>query len=126
MNDKSAALPDERRLPPDPQTAFFLATAYRRLGGSFSIGSNGSRYFGRPEPVLFRLNGQELPQLPDVRPHERFHCEKEWQGAIKMVEVLLSRLADVDSDLVFGALASVAVDDRKIIPSIDDPKRRRQ
>jgi hypothetical protein len=113
----------EHVFPDNPHTAFFLATVFRRLGGSFSIGSNGTRYFGRPEPVLFRMRGEGLPQMPDPAPHEKFHTAEEWRGAIKLVEVLLRRLSDADTDLIFDQFAAAAVDERKFVPSIEDPAR---
>ena len=110
-------------LPPDPNVGMMLALLYRRLGGSFSIASNGSRYFGRPEPCYFRLQGQDLPQLAGAKPHERFLCPEEWAGAIKLVEALLQRLHSADSDMIFDLLATVALDERKCRPSIEDPRR---
>lgn len=117
---------DERieSLPADPNTSFTFALLYRRLGGSFSIGSNGNRYFGRPEPILFRMNAEEageaendhLPQLAGAKPHERFHNADEWSGAIKLIEALLNRIDDADTEMVFGLLAYHCVDERKLRP----------
>lgn len=111
-------------LPSGPAVALTLGMAYLRLGGTLSIASNGNRYFGRPEPCLFRIEGKELPQLAGARPALQFHSADEWHGAIKMVEALLNLLDRTDSGLVFDALASAAVDERKFVPSIDEPKRR--
>lgn len=100
------------QLPESSDIAGFCAMLFMRLGGSFAIGSNGVRYAGKPEPILFRLQGEGLPQLPDAKPHECFHSDAEWQGAIKLVDYCLSRLCKADRDFVYGALASVSVDDR--------------
>ena len=110
-------------LPQSVDAAFMLAMVFRRLGGSFSIGSNGVRYFGRPEPVLFRHQGRNVPQLADARPHERFHSPEEWTGAIKLIQALLLRLGEQDFKLVFDLLASVAIDERKFTPSVEGPTR---
>jgi len=110
-------------LPRAPGTAMMLALLYKRLGGIFSISSNGSRYFGRPEPALFRVQGRDVPQLAGAQPHEQFHSPAEWKGAIKLVEALLQRLDDADTNLVFGLLAADAIDPRKITSTIEEPKR---
>jgi hypothetical protein len=107
-----------QRLPCDPTTAFALAMLYQRLGGSLTITSSGRRGYCQPLPDV--LN--ELPQLPDAAPDERFHSAEEWSGAIKLVRGLLKRLDDADSDLVFGALATEAIDPRKLTPSIEEPR----
>jgi hypothetical protein len=125
---------DERpnELPSHPQTAFFLGCVFQRLGGFFSIGSNGCRYMGKPEPVAFRMQAHEageedptlhIPQLPDAEPHERFHCAEEWRGAIKLVDALIRRMSKEDKDFLFMAMAAEAVDERGFKPSIEDPKR---
>lgn len=111
-------------LPPSPQAACLLAMVYMRLGGSFSIGSNGRSYLGRPEPCLLRTLRQDLPSLPNSEPHELFADPKEWQGAMKLVEALLNRLCEADSAYVFDLFATVAVDERKFTASIDEPLRR--
>lgn len=111
------------RLPPASNTSCMLAMLYKRLGGSFSIGTNGVRYFGHPEPCLFRMLDQPLPQLAGTKPHEQFHNESEWRGALKLVEALLQRLDDHDSDLVFDLFATISVDDRNLSPSIEEPRR---
>jgi len=100
-------------LPESIDIAGFCAMLYIKLGGNFAVASNGVRYAGKPEPILFRMNGDGLPQLPEAKPHERFHSDDEWQGAIKLLGYCLARLSDADKDMIFGAFASVAVDDRK-------------
>lgn len=118
------ALGTDNTLPENQSTAFFLALVFKRLGGSFTIGSNGQRYCGRPLGAFYRLKGEAFPQLPDAKPHERFHSEAEWQGALKLVDTLISRLAESDKQFIFDVLAPIAVDERKFIPSIEEPKRR--
>lgn len=107
-------------MPSVPSAAFLLGCVFKRLGGFFSIDSEGSRGMGRP---CYRA-GDELPQLPDADPCERFHSREEWAGAIKLVEGLIWRLSKEDRDFIFAALAHEVVDDRKFVPSIDEPKRR--
>ena len=119
------------RLPPDLNTSFAFALIYKRLGGMFSISSDGQRYMGKPEPIVFRMKADEeggteighLPQLAGAKPHERFYNADEWRGAIKLVETLLARIDSADTDLVFGLLAYDCVDERKLTPSIEEPKR---
>jgi hypothetical protein len=108
-------------LPRDPSIAVMLAMLYEDLGGGFSVSSDGRRYYGIPEPC----QGEELPQLPDAAVHERFHCEDEWRGAIKLICALLQRLDRADSELVFGLMATTAIDSRRLRPSIEDPKMGR-
>ena len=85
------------RFPPDPVAACVLAEMYRSLGGFFSIAGDGRRYFGRPEPTA----------------HEE---------GMKLVEKMLSRREQADSDMIYGLFAAV-VDDRKLKPSIEEPRR---
>ena len=112
---------DERAeaLPPNPTGAMLIAMVYVRLGGSFSIGSNGKRYMGQP----FFNGSDELPQLPKASPSERFHNPDEWQGAMKLLSGLMGRMDRDDREAIFYALATIAVDERKFVPSIDEPKR---
>ncbi len=124
---------DERieRLPPDLNTSFAFALIYKRLGGMFSISSDGRRYMGKPEPFVFHMNAKEqggtendhLPQLAGAKPHERFHNADEWRGAIKLVEMLLVRIDRADTEMVFGLLAYDSIDESKLTPSIEEPKR---
>ncbi len=113
------------RFPPNPMAAMFVAMVYRRMGGWFTIDSNGKRYTGVAEPIF--LDGQTgepvLPQLPDAKPHERFHSADEWRGAVKLLDALLRRMDRSDTDTIFEIMASVAVDERGFTPSIEDPKR---
>src|SRR4051794_2784918 len=89
------------RLPPDPQIAMMLACLYQRLGGDFSISSNGRRGYYKPLPNGF----DEIPQLSGMAPDELFRDEKEWAGAMKVIRALLKRLDDQDADFVFGLFA---------------------
>lgn len=93
--------------------ASFCATMFLRLGGSFTIDGNGVRGVIRPMPALFRIRERGLPQLPDAGPEEQFQNADEWKGAVKFLEYVLARLGEADEDLVFGALASEAIDDRE-------------
>jgi hypothetical protein len=106
-----------------PESAVLLALIYQRLGGTFSISSKGGRYFGRPEPALFHINGGDIPQLPGAKAHEQFRNAEQWKGAVKLVEALLQRLDERDTDTIFDLFAAVAVDDRTFRPSIEDPRR---
>jgi hypothetical protein len=102
-----------RALPESSDIAGFCAMLFIKLGGTFAVGSNGVRYAGRPEPVLFRLQEKGLAQLPEPEPHERFHSSDEWRGAIKLLDYCLARMSQADQDFIYAAFASVAVDDRK-------------
>lgn len=106
-------------LPPNPAGAMLLALTYIRLGGSFSI-SNGKRYMGE---TLFISADEGLPQLPDAEPHEQFHCAREWRGAIKLLNGLIRRFDRGDRDAIYTLLASIAVDERKFVPTIAEPLR---
>lgn len=101
------------RLPSNLDVAGIFAALFLRLGGTFTVGSNGVRYVGRPEPALFRLQKRGLPQLLESEPWEQFHSADEWRGALKLVDYVLTRLSESDQDWVFGCFASVAMDDRK-------------
>lgn len=114
---------DGGSLPPSPTAALMFAFAYRRLGGTFAICSRGERFMGRAEPCLYRFEGVPLPQMHGAAPHERFHDPKEWQGAMKLLEVLLHRLDPSDSGMIYDLMANAAVDDRKLVPSIEEPTR---
>lgn len=106
-------------MPSNPMAAFYLGCVFRRLGGFFSIDSRGHRGMGRP---CFGHH-DELPQLPNAEPHERFHSAEEWEGAIKLVDGLIDRLCKEDRDFIFAAFANDAVDERGFTPSIEEPKR---
>ncbi len=95
-------------LPECPEVALLVANLFTRLGGQMYI-SNGRRQISKPEPAHFQMNGEELPQMPGAMPHERFHSNDEWRGAIKLADYLFSRLSDADADLVFQYLAPVSV-----------------
>lgn len=110
-------------LPCHPQTAFFVGCLFLKLGGSFTIGSNGQRYVGRPTPALYRLNGEGLPQIPRTEPHEQFHSDDEWGGAIKLLDALIRQMDKDDRDFLFEVFAPTAIDDRKLTPSIEEPRR---
>jgi hypothetical protein len=109
---------EQPRLPSDPTFALALAMLYRRLGGEFLISGNGRR--GYYQPCYGECD--ELPQLPDAEPDERFHSVDEWSGAAKLVRGLLRRLGDADSNLVFDLLADGTIDLRKLAPSIEEPR----
>lgn len=96
------------RLPACPEVAMFVAGTFRRLGGALSIDGRGHRYAGRPECPEMLSGG--TPQLPGAAPHETFHSDGEWRGAIKLVDYWLHRLSVADKELIFTFLASVPVD----------------
>ena len=98
----------DQPLPENPHVARFCAGAFRQLGGTFTIGSNGVRYAGCPEPVAFRLAHKDLPQLPGSAPHEQFHSAEEWKGAMKLLDYVLARLGNRDADLIYQAFATDA------------------
>ena len=112
---------DERwtRLPPNPMASLFVAMVYQRLGGWFCIDSRGKRGIGQP----LYSSDDELPQLPNANPRERFHNSDEWQGAIKLLDALLHRMDPDDTNTIFDLMAAVAVDERGFTPSIEEPKR---
>ena len=91
---------EEPTIPSDPAAALTLAILYQRVGGWFTIDSSGLRHFGSPEP------------------------ESEDRGrVIRMLEAPLRQLSKADRNMIFDLYASVAVDDRKLIPSIEEPRR---
>jgi hypothetical protein len=112
------AVNEPQRLPSEPNIAFALAIFYKHLGGWLAIDSRGKRGFGRP----CLSDDDALPQLRDAASDEQFHNRDEWAGAIKFIEALLRRLDDADLDLVFGTLATEAIDPRKLSPSIEEPR----
>lgn len=102
----------ERLILPDcPQLALFLAQLLRSLGGSFDGDSKGRCYVGRPFDSDYLVGGR--PQFSDARPHEKFHSDEEWQGALKLVDYCLHRLSDSDKDLIFGMFAHIPTDPTK-------------
>lgn len=110
----------EQTFPSCPDAALLLGVALIRLGGSFSIGSNGTRYVSRP----VYSDDEELPQLPNAKPHETFHNAEQWEGAAKVLQGLIHRLNKDDKTYLFEMLAESAYDPRKLVPSIEEPKRR--
>lgn len=113
-----AALGVRGHLPAAPDAAFLLGTAFVRLGGMFTVASDGRRYMGRP---CHFPHG--IPQLPETLPHQRLQNDDEYEGAIKLVEGLIRIMDPADRDLLFGIYGNVAVDERKFLPSIDEPRR---
>lgn len=102
----------EEKWPDIPEVASFLALCYRRLGGFFTVTSNGHRMMGQPESSLYdRLS--MVPQLPKAVHRDRFQSEAEWAGAMKLLSYSLAHLSDADRELVFGAFAPIAIDARK-------------
>lgn len=113
-------LSQSRELPSNGAMALTLAMIFKRLGGDFSIASNGKRFMGRP----FRCEHEgAIPQLPDVEPHEQFLTLDQYEGGMRLLETLIYRLSEEDKDTIFDLLAAIAVDDRKFLPSIEEPKR---
>ena len=108
-NDNNASSPPPcdaaARLPSSPEVALTLGLVYQRLEGWFSITSRGQRGYGRP--CYFR--DRALPQLPFAPIHQQFHSQAEYEGAMKMLEVLISRLDKSDADFVFDAFGHAAV-----------------
>lgn len=66
---------------------------------------------------------EPLPQLPDTEPHEQFHNGAGWNGAMKLLDILIHRIEKADKDFIFDTLATTAVDERGFVPSIADPVR---
>lgn len=115
MTDRENTPPGSecQRWPESPDIAGLAAMLFIKMGGHFSIGSNGERYSGRPEPCLFRIQDQSLPVLPGAEPHEQFHSDEEWRGAIKLLDYIISRLSAADKNMIFDGFASVAIDERQ-------------
>lgn len=111
-------------LPSNPLMAVTLAMAFKTLGGDFSISSRGVRYMGRAMPYMYGKGGEPLPQLPSAAPHETFHSSDEWNGAMKVLDILLRGCPQEDMDVVYGIFAQTAVDERSFVPSIEEPLRR--
>ena len=97
-------------LPDAPEAAFLVASLFQKLGGSFQISSNGTRYAGAPTATRFMAGG--MPVLPYSRPHERFLNDDEWLGAIKVLDYAIRRLSPADKDFVFDIFALSALDSR--------------
>lgn len=96
--------------PESPEVAMFLAASFIRLGGTLQTSSTGNRCMGQP---CYSDERSPRPQLPDAKPHEQFHTDAEWTGALKLLSASLSRLAPTDKNLVFGAFGAVAIGNRK-------------
>jgi hypothetical protein len=103
--------------PSCPEAALIIAGAFQRMGGWFSVCSNGKRGIGQP------LYLEHCPQLADAKPHELMHSDDEMRGALKILLALFERFPKEDRDYVFAALAPIAVDERKLTPSIEEPRR---
>jgi hypothetical protein len=95
-------------LPADPEVAFVLGIVFRQLGGFFAIAGNGKRYFGRIEPA----HESTVPQLPGSKPHQRLGSPEQWEGAMRVVETLLSALHPDDKTMLFDLFADCATDPR--------------
>lgn len=93
-------------LPDFPDLALFVAGLFQRLGGRLQI-YEGRRSVWRPEAAFFQIEGDGLPQMPNAKPHELFHSDAEWRGALKVVEYWLARLSSADKDLIFTFFASL-------------------
>lgn len=105
--------------PPSPQAAFLLGSVFIRLGGYFSIDSRGQRGLGR----IYQVAMEVMPQLPDATPCEQFHSSEEFDGAVKLIDALIRRLDKSDRDYLFDLFAHGAYDERKFVPSIEEPRR---
>lgn len=100
------------RLPDCPEFALIVGGMFKQLGGALMMGSDGKRYASRPEcPSLLFPAG--LPQMDGARPHEQFHSEAEWYGAMKLANFWLSRLSERDKELLFTLCASETLDTRR-------------
>lgn len=91
--------------PPMPDGANLMACLFLRFGGSFHIEGNGDRRIMVPEPCMFRLNDQDMPSLPNAKPHEQFHRSDEFRGAMKLITGVLARLHPEDRDFIYDAYA---------------------
>lgn len=113
MTDRNDSPSNARRaeFPESCAVGMLCGCLYLQLGGSFTVSSRGQRYVGRPASAEFLAAG--MPQLPDAEPHEQFHSDAEWSGALKLLDYLIARLAPADKELVFGAFAPIAVDERQ-------------
>jgi hypothetical protein len=94
-----------QRLPSIPDGAALVAMVYQRLGGMLSISSQGKRGLGRP---CWFPDG-EIPQLPFATLTQQFHCKAEYEGALKMLEALMSNMDRKDCDFIFDAFAHASV-----------------
>lgn len=114
-------LKQSRDFPSNGGMAIALALTFKRLGGNFSIASNGNRYIGRP----FRCESVDsIPQMPDAASHEQFLTLDQYEGGMRLLETLIHRLAKADIDTIFDLLAPIAVDQRNFNPSIEEPRRK--
>lgn len=112
-------LPNSKELPSNPLMAITLAMTFCKLGGSFSVSSDGKRYIGSPMGCF----SETIPQLPETLPHEQFQSQDEWNGGLKLLNLMLHRIGKSDRDYVFDLVASIAVDERKFTPTRDEPTR---
>jgi len=111
MTKKSNSEPTTEReeWPECPELAAIAARLFTSLGGTFTIGENGQRYTGNPEPCLFRMLGEALPALPGAQPHEGFLNGDEYRGAVKLLNYVLRRTSQADRDMIFDAIGVVGI-----------------
>ena len=103
---------DTPSIPDSPELAVFLVGVMQGLGCNFTIDGTGRRAVGWPEsPSLDCSDG--IPQMFGAGPSQRFHCDDEWRGAIKLGHYWLQRLSARDKDLAFTLAASVCADPRQ-------------
>lgn len=86
--------------------ASLIASLFQMLGGTMVIDETGARRVIIPEPCAF----DEMPALPNARPHEQFHRPDEYRGAMKLVTGLLQRLHPKDATFVYDAFAVACVE----------------
>lgn len=107
-----AAYRYDKKWPDQPDLSMMAAALFQRLGGSFSISSEGKRYMCQPLPGMYdRLS--QVPQLPSAVHRHRFESEAEWLGAMKLLSYCIEHASDTDRDLMFDVLAPIALDPRK-------------
>ena len=107
--DASQGLDERQPLPDCPEVALFIASLFQRLGGSL-FAETGGLGAVIPEPIAFRMQGKQLPQMADAMPHEEFHSAGEWRGAMKLAHYWLSRLSAADQEFVATLFASVSTE----------------
>lgn len=110
MNDDSLTPDGEQgfSLPDCPELALFIGSLFQKLGGRLTI-DNGQHFVTRPEASYFRLADEDLPQLTDAKPWERFQSRDEWRGALKLLDYWLARLSPDDENFVFSVFAPVSL-----------------
>lgn len=89
-----------------PEIALLIGTLFKQLGGDLTIGPDGKRYCGVPEPYTF----DTLPQVSALEPCFQPLNDEQYRGAMRLVSGLLHRLCKEDKNFLFDLLGNAYVD----------------